>query len=85
MPKDDDLTTLVHGDLRVDNCIFDPHSPEVTAMLDWELSTLGHPAADLALATIPYDTPEQMPKAFRGFGPNPQLLGVPSEQAWAHP
>lgn len=51
-------------------------------MLDWELSTLGHPAADLALATMPYDTPEGMPKAFRGFGRNPQALGVPSEQGF---
>lgn len=80
MPEDDDLTTLVHGDLRIDNCIFAPSSPDVIAMLDWELSTLGHPAADLALATMPYDTPEQMPKAFRGFGKHPQALGVPSEQ-----
>lgn len=49
-------------------------------MLDWELSTLGHPASDVALATMAYDTPEQMPKAFRGFGKNPMALGVPSEQ-----
>ena len=49
-------------------------------MLDWELSTLGHPSSDVALATIAYDTPEQMPKAFRGFGKNPMALGVPSEQ-----
>ena len=51
-------------------------------MLDWELSTLGHPAADLALATMPYDTPEGMPKAFRGFGRQPEALGVPTEQGF---
>ena len=58
---DDALTTLVHGDLRVDNCIFAHDSPEVVAMLDWELATLGDPATDLALATLPYDTPTAWP------------------------
>ena len=52
LPPDDDLTALVHGDLRVDNMIFAKGSPDVIAVLDWELSTLGHPATDVALATI---------------------------------
>lgn len=78
---DDALTTLVHGDLRVDNCIFAHDSPEVVAMLDWELATLGDPATDLALATLPYDTPTAWPKAFSGFGADPAAAGIPAEQA----
>lgn len=51
---DDDVTALVHGDYRVDNLIWAPEAPEVAAVLDWELATLGHPLADLAYAALPY-------------------------------
>lgn len=45
---DDDETTLVHGDYRIGNLVFDTKHPSVVGVLDWELSTLGHPLADLA-------------------------------------
>ncbi|MDH5356982.1 MAG: phosphotransferase family protein, partial [Gammaproteobacteria bacterium] len=48
MPDDGGEVSLIHGDFRMDNMIFHPTSTKIIALLDWELSTLGHPYADLA-------------------------------------
>lgn len=52
----DDMTSLVHGDYRIGNLMFHPAGPDVAAVLDWELSTLGHPLADVAHTAIAWLT-----------------------------
>ncbi len=64
MPKDDVQTCLVHGDFRLDNMIFSPDGAECRALLDWELSTLGHPFSDLAAVIMQW----RMPTGSEGRG-----------------
>ena len=72
-----DETTVVHGDYRLDNMIFDRTRPRVLAVLDWELSTLGHPLADFSYHCMSWHIP---PGAFRGIGGlDLAALGIPSE------
>jgi aminoglycoside phosphotransferase (APT) family kinase protein len=64
IPKDEQ-TAIVHGDFRLDNVIFHPTEPKILAVLDWELSTLGHPLVDLAYYCMRYHLPVA---EFRGLG-----------------
>ena len=57
MPEDDGQRTLVHGDYRLDNLLFAPDSADILAVLDWELSTIGHPYADLAAVLMQWSMP----------------------------
>ena len=71
---------LVHGDYRLDNMILHPSEPKVLAVLDWELSTLGHPLADFAYHCMSWHIPAGK---FRGIeGLDLEELGIPSEQAY---
>lgn len=71
MPADDGQRTLVHGDYRLDNLLYAPDSANVLAVLDWELSTTGHPYADLAAVIMQWS----MPATTEGRG----LAGVDRE------
>lgn len=79
LPADDGQRTLVHGDYRIDNMIFANEGTHCVALLDWELSTTGHPYADLAAVIMQW----QMPADIKGRGLegiNRQAHGLPTDE-----
>jgi len=80
MPADDGLVSIAHGDYRLDNVMFHPEKPEIIAVLDWELSTLGHPYADLAYHCMQLRMPPESPASKGLMGIDRGALGIPSER-----
>jgi aminoglycoside phosphotransferase (APT) family kinase protein len=79
IPEEQAEVRLVHGDYRIDNVIFHPSEPRILAVIDWELSSLGHPLADFAYFLMNWHI---TPGAMRGLaGRDLEALGIPSEAA----
>ncbi|WP_283638498.1 phosphotransferase family protein [Marinovum algicola] len=81
LPEEDGQRCLVHGDYRIDNLLFAPEAPDIRAVLDWELSTLGHPFADLAGVIMQWQLPPG--EEGRGLaGLDRAALGLPDDAAF---
>ncbi|TFZ08307.1 phosphotransferase [Ramlibacter humi] len=78
--RDEGKVSIVHGDYRLDNVMFHPTEPRIIAVLDWELSTLGHPLADFSYHCMAWHIPHAMSRGIGGL--DLQALGIPSEDEY---
>ena len=81
MPEDDGRISLVHGDYRLDNVMFHPLEPKIIAVLDWELSTLGNPIADLAYQVMAWQLPRDAGMSGMA-GLDRRALAIPEDNAY---
>lgn len=79
---DDELASITHGDYRIGNLIYGEQSPAVAAVLDWELSTIGHPFSDLAYNCMVYHLPAGHPIAAGFVGADMTAQGIPDEETY---
>jgi len=78
--RDESQVSVVHGDYRLDNLVFHPDEPRVLAILDWELSTIGHPLADFSYHCMSWHIPATMSRGIGGL--DIAALGIPSEKEY---
>ncbi len=77
---DQSQASVVHGDFRLDNLVFHPSEPRVLAILDWELSTIGHPLADFSYHCMAWHIPSSLGRGIAGN--DLEALGIPSEREY---